>query len=389
MGTWIADYLEYMAEQETPEILHKFAAITSIAAALERKVWLDRVSKSGIKYYSTRPGAMYTVLVGGAGVARKTTAVNFAEDIMREAGIRTYSGTITPERLLAKLASFPDKRAVMTVVAGEMTAFLNRQKYNEYLTDVLNKLYDMRDDAYETQNNQFQLQDVCLTMLLATTPKSLANNVPTAAHQTGFMSRFLWVYADPSGRKEPLSNSDINHEAAARMMIQRDRLVTRLKDVRNINGPFYWDKTAQDKYNDWYFNFEQDEGWKGRKHEYLAKLMMIMATSARMENIVRGQDFDEAFELIETHVEGQFSKTFSFVGTTASVEQMGAVCDAIAQHLDHKMEDKQLLKMTLKLFKNLTEYRECMEGLRSMGCIKVAYAKADGEQVWELIEDPF
>src|SRR5438309_523994 len=67
-GNWLAAYLEYTKESESPDAYHVWTALSSIASVARRNVWLDQ----GI--YLLYPN-LYVALVGPPGRTGKSTAI--------------------------------------------------------------------------------------------------------------------------------------------------------------------------------------------------------------------------------------------------------------------------------------------------------------------------
>ena len=103
MASWIDEYLLYTENQESPPLFHRWCALSTIAATVNRRVWLDRRARNGAVYFTTYPGQLSVWLVAGAGRCKKSTAVNIAKPFMREAGVVIFDGKMPPERMLRKI----------------------------------------------------------------------------------------------------------------------------------------------------------------------------------------------------------------------------------------------------------------------------------------------
>ena len=148
-GDWLSTYLAYTENTEPPNSYHVWTAISVIASALQRKVWLNW------GHESIYPN-MYIVLIGPSGRCRKGTAMNIgkrllvaikdvtitAESVTREALIRLMKGAINnmtdprhPSRITVHCS--------ITVISEELAVFLgqNDVRFLSNLTD----WYDSRD----------------------------------------------------------------------------------------------------------------------------------------------------------------------------------------------------------------------------------------------------
>ena len=96
-GNWIESYLECTEGQESPTLFHLWVAITTIAAALRRNVYIR------MGHFRIYPN-FYTVLVSPSGTCRKSTAMSIGEGFLRHVeGINIFRTKMTPEALLTFL----------------------------------------------------------------------------------------------------------------------------------------------------------------------------------------------------------------------------------------------------------------------------------------------
>ena len=85
---FLSAYLAYTNNTEPPTSYHTWTALSMIAAALQRRVYI----KWG---YETIYPNMYIVLVGPSGKCRKGTAMNVGKDLLKDlAGISVASDQI-------------------------------------------------------------------------------------------------------------------------------------------------------------------------------------------------------------------------------------------------------------------------------------------------------
>ncbi len=395
-GSWLSDYIEYTQTQESPELFHLWCGVSLIAATLNRKVWLPRISRDGIERYRSFPGQIGVVLVAGSGKAKKSTAIaDIAEGLLKEAGTATiYDGKITPERLLAKLASQPNSRAVMTIIQHELTTFLSKQSYNEHMIDILTKLVDCKDDAYETQEKTHVLRDVCCTFLFGTTPRNLGEGVPPQAHDTGFMGRFFFVYGDRSGKIEPLSTTTVDPDLVARSVRLRSGLVHRLREYGKLSGPFAWTEDGKEWYDDWYNRYmntseSEGEGWAQRKPDHILRVAMVLAVSNGLGPLALNANVQRAsLAMIEAHVEAQFPRSFAYIGRHASAEAQARIIEVFRGRGGAPVGSEEIYMRTLKYFGNARELQVALLGMRMAGIIRVAQDKK-GNEWWTLLKEPY
>lgn len=397
-GTWLGDYLEYTSTQESPEAFHLWCGVTLIAATVNRKVYLPRISKDGVERFRLYPGQIAVVLVAGSGKAKKSTAIaDMAQTLLKEAGTATiFDGKVTPERLLAKLGSQPSGKAIMTIIQHELTTFLSKQTYNEHMIDILTKLCDCKDDAYETQQKTYTLRDVCCTQLYGTTPRNLGEGVPPQAHDTGFMGRYLFVFGDRSGKIEPLSATSVDSTVAIESLKKRSSLVQRLREYAKLSGPFAWTQTGKEWFDEWYTDYmnspaSEGEGWPQRKPDHLLRLAMVLSISNG--NGLGPLYIDEfvqnaALTMLEGHIEANFPKCFAYIGRHANAEAQGRIIEVFHSRVGVPVSSEELYARTLKYFGNARELTLALHGMRLAGLVKVSQDKLHNEW-WTLLKEPY
>lgn len=306
---WIESYLDFTASQESPEIFHRWAAIVTIGAALNRRVFLPRRDPRGVVWFNQYPGQISPILVAGSGKAKKSTVITIAKNMMKEAGVSVYDGKITPEQLLAKMASMPGKQAILCAVASELSAFLGKQSYNDGLIDILIKLADCESHPYETRKKTFDLSDsnVCFTLFGGSTPIGLSKAIPPQAQDHGFLSRYIWVYSDEGGKIESLATDrdEIDPVALKVWDDQRKALIIRLRGMRQLNGEFKWGPGRdwfEDHYRAWKKSPEADEeGWPQRKWDHAIRVAMVLHIARNGTNLTFStDDLERAYSLIES-----------------------------------------------------------------------------------------
>ena len=194
---WIDAYLEYTAAQESPEAFHRATAYATIAAVLERRVWVDQ------QFYIVFPN-LYTVLVSGSAVCRKTIAANQGVNLVKkmESPPVLISDDLTTAHLFDELEAAPMMKfgtAVRrwhcgTVYASELAVFIGSDCVQTGLLAMLIKLYDCEDWKHgRRMYGKRVLPRTCLNVLGCTTPSWMRHILPVEVVGGGFMSRVILV----------------------------------------------------------------------------------------------------------------------------------------------------------------------------------------------------
>ena len=400
--SWIDDYVAYTSDQESPPIFHKWCGVSIIASVLNRRVWLDRRSPTGVVYFTNYPGQMSICLVAGAGRCKKSTAVSIAKGFMKEAGVALFDGKITPERLLTKLGNMPGGKPILTLVASELSSFMGKQSYNDGLVDNLNKLLDCESNPYETQKLRIILTDPCFTMLTATTPVNLSTAIPPQAQGHGYLSRHIHVYSERPGASQSLTanESDIDHNVLRRAKSRYTELVYYLRKLQQFNGPIKWSRPAQLWYNDYYDNYKNSpasdyEGYPQRRPDHLARLAIILQLASRPDLVLGEPALIEADQWL-TEAEADLGKALAYIGQHANSEQTERI---IKVFRETEATGKQLVGGQELWFKTMRYFGgdqdlwlKQMKGLIESGVLMFAGRKGDpktGEKMYKKMREPY
>ena len=276
---WLTTYLEYTSNQESPSMFHLWVGVSVIAAALGRRVCIDR------GYYTLHPN-LYTVLVGASARVRKTTAVNTGYEIFKEAMPEAcvISQKVTPEALIQVLGQRGKELGTSdgVMVSTELSVFLGSALRDDSLLQLLTKLYDCEDklDYHTIIRGKEVCEKVCFNLMGATTPEWIKTSMPGHAVGGGFTSRIIFVYQSQPERKIPFPHLTPEQKAL------KGKLVEGLKEIGKMEGEFKLTKDARDWYEEWYCEVFKPEkadvgldGYYGRKHDTLLKVAISFAAS--------------------------------------------------------------------------------------------------------------
>ena len=214
---WIDGYIKYTEDSEPCELYRKWAAISCIAAAMQRKCFI-RWGPSLIFYPN-----LYIVLVGPA-AARKGTAMSPGLDILQEIPNIKLSAQATSLQALIRTLKNTNStdydpetgkqnfHSSMTIFSKEFTVFLGYQ--NHSLISALCDWYDCdRKWSYETiSRNREEITGVWVNLIGATTPELIQSSLPMEAIGGGLTSRIIFVYADGPGKLVVIPKMKISYQ---------------------------------------------------------------------------------------------------------------------------------------------------------------------------------
>jgi len=300
---WLSSLLDYVEESESPRKFWLWAGISTIASALQRKVWVP----FGL---DTLYPNMYILLVAPPGRCRKGAPLGFSKKILTHIKIPVFVDSPTKRALTKELAQIgqttqfmhdgkPKVQSSMAIVSKELSSFLavDPKSMIEALTD----LYDAHEVwEYKTsEKGTDKLFGVCVNCLMATTPSWMSMNLPKEAIGGGFTSRFILVAGEEKYKFVPMP--PLPDEKLYKM------LVLDLLEISKLVGEFSFDPVALRMYEEWYGTIDglvkkiRDDrlhGYLERIHIMAIKTAMALSVSETNELIIRPQDMDQAITLL-------------------------------------------------------------------------------------------
>ena len=261
LPSWIDGFVQYTAGRSTKTLFARWAAIGTVAAALERKTWLMSQHKP------VYPN-MYIFLVGPPGVG-KTYVIDLAHQIfdealvfgMKGAGHHCAKTTLSKAGLIDTLAlatrtTFnPDLTFNALFVPSEELSML-LPEYNKEFISALTAFFD--NGKYEEQYRNVNkgeptiIERPCLTILGGTTPAYMASAIPVTAWDDGFLARVIIIYGEDGPIDTVRPELSLLDEAVEDNTSLERQLVADLKIIGNIKGRMKWSSAAADYFKAWY-----------------------------------------------------------------------------------------------------------------------------------------
>lgn len=300
LPSWIDSFLEFTSKKQSPERFRRWAAISIVAAAIERKIWIKTAS-----------GDLYPhlyILFVGLSASGKGVAMNAALDIFKK--LVTKEGPhLAPTSMSA--ASMTDGlnnaiRKILRPVDNPSYVEFNSlyiasrelgALFPIYDTGFMSTLTDIWDGFEYRQTRRgnsidFTIPSPQINILAATTPSHLNKFLPSGAFDEGFISRTLLIYSGGPERKSLWDDTD----GDSRLL--RD-LINDLKIIGGKYGKLGFSEDAACAINDWYISGGEPTpthpkllSYAERRPTHLMKLCMI-ASLIRADNRfkVEMQDF--------------------------------------------------------------------------------------------------
>lgn len=327
---WLSTYMKYIEDTETPRHFWFWSGLFTLAAALERKVYLPFM-RGGIF-----PN-LYVLFIAPPGKCRKGEPIKLSKKLLHDLDISVYADSATRRAMtsamaeLTKIQSFnaPNGRLIhhssFAVASSEFSTFLmtNMKEMIELLTD----LWDCAD---KLKHNTFgcgedKIENIYVNLLGATTPVWLGDNLPQVIQGGGFLSRCIPLSADRKHKwiSNPKPPSDTLYKA----------LLHDLKHINSLMGRFRWTRETEAFYDEWYRSLElklelvKDQrvcGYMERFHIQMLKVAMLLRISCSDDLVFDIGDLEAAIRLMDNVID-YLPKTLSGHGRnplTANLEEV-------------------------------------------------------------------
>src|SRR5215467_10533552 len=305
LSSWIDSYVEYTEILPSPLLMRKWAAISFIAAAMERKIW---VTVSGSDLYPN----LYTILVGPPGIG-KGQAIRAGELIFREVpnmiiGPSDVTGAAMIDALgesVRRVVLLGDPPYVefnsLCIIARELGVLI--PSWDGSLMNSLTDIYDgfQVDQRRRGKERHIKIEHPQINLLGACTPAYLTATMPKEAWDQGFISRVLLVY---SGERLP-TDPFVENERASGMAQLHDNLLHDVKSISTAFGRCAFTSDTQTAIRAWLKNGSAPEPrhprlqyYNSRRLAHLLKLCMVVSLSRSDDKIITLENYAEALNLL-------------------------------------------------------------------------------------------
>ena len=296
---WIEQFIQHTDSTTSPALFRKWAAISAVAGALERKVW---VRSLGSNLYPN----MYVVLVAPPGIG-KTEATWRVDALWRtNEDLKVAPSSVTKASLIDSLNEA--HRRVLTNNPEQPVVNFNSllMSINElgvlipaYENEFMNTLTDLWDcKGYSEKRRSTKLEidipNPQITMLAACTPSYLMSTLPEGAWDQGFLSRTMLIYSGDRQLRSLFAEQESNEA-------EWDALVEGLGRIGNLYGEIKFTQDAAALMDDFHMSGGAPQpdhpklfSYNVRRTVHLLKLCMVCSVSRSDELVVTEEDFSRA-----------------------------------------------------------------------------------------------
>lgn len=329
---WIDGFMLLSENSEPPELFRKWTALSTIAAALQRKCKVE--IGISLTFYPN----LYVVLVGPSATG-KGTAMKYAYDIIEQVpNIRLSAQATSLQALIRRMkeTNLTDVdldtgqqfyHSSLTIFSNEFTVFLGY--HNRELITSMCDWYDCHNRwTYDTiKRDKEEIVGVWVNLLAGTTPDNIQTSLPMEAIGGGLTSRIIFV------NEEKPDKLVIFPAATQREIDLQQALVHDLEEITTMSGIFRFTEEAMAYYADWSrtarecppFHDPKFDGYCGRRRNHLISLSMICAASRSSSMVISIQDIERAAKFL-AEVEVKMGTIFRGMGKS-DISQL--ISDAI------------------------------------------------------------
>lgn len=327
---WIEAFLEYSSYSEAPKRMRFWVAVSTVAGALRRRVWLD------MAYFHWSPN-FFVILVAPPGIVSKSTTAGVGMNLLRQVpGIKFGPDVTTWQSLVQSLNENQEEFSIngsqrmvaaeLTIESSELGNLFNPQ--DREMVDLLITLWDGRKTFSKTtkMSGSETISNPWLNIIACTTPSWIAGNFPEYMVGGGFTSRCIFIYAEAKEKyvAYPSLQVPTNMSESARMLVQD------LERISLMSGSFRLLPSAVEWGNAWYKHHYENRpaaldddrfgGYIARKQTHLHKLAMVLAAASSDELTLSAETLSAANVMV-SDIELDMPQVFARIGKTEGALQ--------------------------------------------------------------------
>lgn len=329
LSSWVQGFNRYTEKIGSPPLFTKWAGIFTVAAALERKVWVT--TNKGRLYPN-----LYVFFVGPPG-AGKTVAEDKAAELFVQLEDHHLAPTSMTKASLIDRLSNSERKLVMpketppvisfnslTIMANELGTMI--PSYEGDFMNVLTDLYDCKrySETRRTNKIDIQIANPQLNFIAATTPSYLNGLLPEGAWDQGFLSRTILIYSGG------IESHDLWAENTQDKALT-EALVFDLKSIGGMYGELKIDDEVKAAFTEWQRGGRQPvpehpklAHYNTRRAAHLLKLCAVACCSTGDRPVITLEHYAEALDWL-LEAEHSMSDIFRSMTMGASTRVMDDV----------------------------------------------------------------
>ena len=317
--------MQYASFSEAPPHMHFWSAVSAMAGALRRQVWID------MAYFKWFPN-FYVILVAPPGIVSKSTTAGIAISLLRKVpDIKFGPDVVTWQALVQAFAESTTSfeldgefhpMSAITIESSEFGNLLNPQ--DKEMVDLLVSLWDGKQGAFEKKtkgSGNDSIENPWINLIACTTPSWIAGNFPEYMIGGGFTSRCVFVYAEKKAQYVAYPASKV----PSNLREQAQKLIEDLSYISLLKGEYILTPEALAWGTNWYtahyeathIDLDADRfgGYLARKQTHIHKLAMILAAAESDNLLITAEHLALADQMV-SDLEPDMQFVFSKIGKT-------------------------------------------------------------------------
>ena len=330
-------YFDYTKDGYVPDKFHFWCALSTVAAAMERKCWLPWAGK-----FMTYPN-LYMLLIAQPGVG-KSTALRFARELLQD--IKEPPISIAPEQSTA--ASFIEILSKAQSFEGNGKIHLHSSTYlsfseasNSALQNIYGDYVACLTDFYDCPaiwkkstvgKGEMRLGNICVNMVAGCTFDYLSKLVTKDNIMGGFASRLFYIaQTERVERKAKFLGGEERKIETNKEDPYRVKLLEDLSQIHKMRGPFRAEDGFGEMWEDWFnkndaerqaLQSETMQSILARKNINTLKVCMLLSAAESPDRIIKIKHWERALELTDA-IDATIVDTFSKSKAQNTKEQSG------------------------------------------------------------------
>lgn len=375
---FLENYRVYTRGNETPEIVHLFCGLSTLAGAAEKRLWIDQ------KFFNLYLN-LYILLIGPAGVIAKSTSMGLALKMLREAGFNTLEGAVIKEKIIEELLEMVKVtetedggflHSSTTYIANELNVLLAAGvDMIKFLVDI----YD-REHAYvykTKRSGQYEIPYPHFNMMGAAVPQWFGQYVGSDMGSTGFLARSIIVYEEKKrGMYPKIEYTDEQRRA-------REKCMEIIFHIANMYGEVKMSSEADEYFCAWYrkqascaFNDYRINSYYERKNKvHILKIAALMALGDLRQEITK-LDIERSIYILES-----IEKKMRLAYVIAGNNKLAPYIHQVVRAIDEKGGRIAISELIRMLYQDMDrdEIRNLIATMEDMGEAK---RKREGDVTW-------
>jgi len=321
---------------------------------------------------------IWIYILGDSSLARKTTAVKKANEMLKAALGFMYANacvpnTFSPEAFIEHMSDYPHAPWVRDEAAGVLSVM--QKDYMRGFKDDLMQLFDctpinrmLRTSHRKGEKTRFNVDDPYLNLFFASTGAALGFNLNLIDKETGFLARFVFAY--PQGEKEcymPLDQGEAYHSELEEICIsQLTTLAAKMAELPECVDMTH-SPEARAYYNTWQETREKEaarlkDGYSSQIFSRLNPTVIKLAMLFEMGSAdfdptrpIREEYFVEACRLIDEYFMPTTRTTYDMIGSANKENQIERIFLYLSRN-GGKATQKEIMRDVKIKSKDFAEY---------------------------------